>query len=359
MFDTLGFETLTAPQAAVFFGLILGAAFGLMAEASRFCLRRGLVAGPDRRAALGVWAAGLATALAGTQGAVAAGLVSFEAHRFHAADLPLAAILAGGALFGAGMVLARGCLSRLTVLSATGNLRALTALLVAALAAQATLVGALAPLRTALGQATLPLGEAARLSALPGGALVWTAAGVAAALALAARSGARPRDLALGAAIGLLVPLGWLGTGLVLVDDFDPIPLESLSFTRPAADGLFWVAAASAIAPTFSAGLLGGTLAGAFAAAALGGRLAWAGFDTTPRTGASLAGGVLMGVGGVLAGGCTIGAGLSGVPTLGVAALLALAAIVAGATATDAALSGRSRSATGGSSATPRPRPAA
>ena len=37
-----------------------------------------------------------------------------------------------------------------------------------------------------------------------------------------------------------------------------------------------------------------------------------------------------MGVGGVLAGGCTIGAGLTGVSALGISAILALLAIVAG-----------------------------
>ena len=45
-----------------------------------------------------------------------------------------------------------------------------------------------------------------------------------------------------------------------------------------------------------------------------------------------------MGVGGVLAGGCTIGAGLTGIPTLSIAAILALLAIVAGGWATDRAL---------------------
>jgi uncharacterized membrane protein YedE/YeeE len=46
--------------------------------------------------------------------------------------------------------------------------------------------------------------------------------------------------------------------------------------------------------------------------------------------GRSLSGAALMGVGGVFAGGCTVGAGLSGVATLSVAALLALGSIVAG-----------------------------
>ena len=66
MFETLGFETLTAPQAAVGLGLILGLAFGALAEVTRFCLRRA-VAGDaaERRLALGVWLAALAAARPG------------------------------------------------------------------------------------------------------------------------------------------------------------------------------------------------------------------------------------------------------------------------------------------------------
>jgi uncharacterized membrane protein YedE/YeeE len=48
-----------------------------------------------------------------------------------------------------------------------------------------------------------------------------------------------------------------------------------------------------------------------------------------------------MGVGGVLAGGCTVGAGLAGVPTLGLAAVVAVASIVAGVYGADAVLSRR------------------
>ena len=166
---------LTAPQAAIWFGLILGAAFGLLAEITGFCFRR-TVSGPvaERRPALGLWLVAVVASLIGTQGAVAAGLISFEEHRFFAADLPVLAIIAGGLLFGAGMVLTRGCVSRLTVLTGTGNLRALLVLVVFAITAHATLKGVLAPLRVALGSVTVPL-QSAGLSALPGGAWVWTA----------------------------------------------------------------------------------------------------------------------------------------------------------------------------------------
>ncbi len=341
MFETLGFETLTAPQAALIFGGLLGLAFGALAEVTRFCFRRALVGKPaERRPALGIWLAALAAALVGTQGAVAAGLVSFADHRFLAADLPVAAIVAGGLLFGAGMVLTRGCASRLTVLSASGNLRAVFVLLVFAVAAHATLKGVLAPLRTALGSVTLPLGEAASLASLPGGALLWTALLTATALFVALRSGARPVHLALAVLLGLLVPVGWVGTGFVLQDEFDPIAVETLSFTAPWADTLFWTIASTSISAGFGAGLVGGTLLGALLSALAGRRFAWTSFESPGQTGRYAAGAVLMGVGGVLAGGCTVGAGLSGVPTLSLAALLALAGIAAGALLADRALAG-------------------
>lgn len=338
MYESLGFEELTAPQAAVYFAALIGLAYGILAERTKFCFRRALV-GEDRRSAAGVWFTALAFALLGTQAAVAAGLITFDDHRFLSSDLPLAAILVGGALFGAGMVLTRGCASRLTVLAGTGNLRAVTVLVVFAITAHALLKGVAAPLRTSLGALTVDLGDTTSLAALPGGALVWTALLIVAALAIAARSGARPLTLLGAALLGLLVPAAWVGTGFVLYDDFDPIALESLAFTSTWADTLFWTIAASSIPAGFGVGLIGGVLTGGFLSAAAARRLQWQSFSTPRETGRYLTGAVLMGAGGVLAGGCTVGAGLAGVPTLGFAALLALAAIAAGALATNAVLS--------------------
>jgi uncharacterized membrane protein YedE/YeeE len=339
MFESLGFETLTPRGASVILGLMIGLAFGVLAEGTRFCLRRGLV-GPkaERKPALALWAVALATALIGTQAAVAAGWISFGDHRLLAADLPWAAILLGGLAFGAGMVLTRGCASRLTVLSGTGNLRAVTVLVVFAISAHATMKGLLAPLRTGLGNMTLPLGEAASLAALPGGTLLATALLASAALAYAALARLPlPRILA-GLAIGALVPLAWVGTGFVLLDEFDPVAMESLSFTLPLSDTLFWAIASSSVAASFGIGLFGGTVAGAALSSIAARRFEWVSFASPAQTARYGSGGALMGVGGVLAGGCTLGAGLAGVPTLSVAALLALAAIAAGGILTDRAL---------------------
>ena len=340
MFESLGLETLTPRGASVILGLILGLAFGALAERTRFCLRRALVGAPEeRRGALGLWLVALAAAIIGTQGAVATGLISFDTHRFLSPDLPALAIVLGGLMFGAGMVLTRGCASRLAVLAGTGNLRAVMVLLVFAVTAHATLKGVLSPLRTALSSVTIPLGETTSLAALPGGPILWSSLLASLALAYGLRSRLGLPTLLAGLLIGLLAPAAWLGTGLLLQDEFDPIAVESLSLTLPAAETLFWTLANTAVPAGFGTGLLAGIVAGA-ALMALGFRgFRWQSFATPRETGRYMAGGALMGLGGVLAGGCTIGAGLAGIPTLSVAALLALAAIALGAKVTGRALS--------------------
>ncbi|WP_291729981.1 YeeE/YedE family protein [Leisingera sp. F5] len=356
MFETFGFEETTAREVSVLFALCIGALFGALAQLTRFCFRRALV-GNDRRQAAGVWAMAFAVAVLGTQAAVAQGWISFDGHRLMTGDLPLLAIAAGGLMFGAGMILTRGCASRLVVLAGSGNLRALLVITVFAVAAHATLKGVLAPLRTALGSVTLPMGEQVSLAVLPGGPLLWSALIAAAALGIALRSGNRAPALAGAALIGLLVPLAWVGTGFVLLDEFDPIAMESLSFTSPAADTLFFVIASSSIPAGFGPGLIGGVLLGALMASLLSGSFHWQSFETPRQTGRYLAGAVLMGAGGVLAGGCTVGAGLAGIPTLSLAALLALGFIALGGIGMNALLNAAS-SGSAGSPATPARQPA-
>jgi len=341
MFETLGFEDTTPLAASVMLGLVLGGIYGALAQRSAFCLRRSLVGRwRDCLPALGAWTMALATAIAGTRLAIAADLVSFEAHRFLAPDVPVVSVMVGGALFGTGMVLAGGCVSRLTVLTGSGNLRALLVLVVFAVTAHAAMKGVLAPLREALGAATVYGGGVPTLAALPGGE-VWPLGLALAAALFALRSGATASHMAMAGAIGLLVPLGWVGTGFLLLDDFDPIPLQSMGFTGPTAETLFWTVAATSIPAGFGTGLAAGVIAGSLAAALAGGQFRWESLESPRQTGRYLAGAVMMGAGGVLAGGCTVGAGLSGVSTASLAALLALAAMAASAKAAGAVLAER------------------
>ncbi len=317
-------------------GLILGTVFGIAAQISRFCLRRAVAGPPAERASAGaVWLTALATAVLAFAIVGWTGLLNLDGHRFLSANLPVAALLVGGLAFGTGMVLTRGCISRLTVLSATGNLRALTVLLIFAIAAHATLKGVLAPLRTGLGEVTLTA---------PLGSLSETAIGVPLLLVLVAGFAvflvrrARPHlgHLTLGAVIGLVAVAGWLVTSFLLFDEFDPLPVQSAAFTLPWSDTLFWTIASSSIPAGFGVGFIAGVLGGSFVSAAVRGELALQSFENGGQTVRYVAGGALMGVGGVLAGGCTVGAGLSGVATGSLAALIALGSIVAGGWATAA-----------------------
>ncbi|MFN3207550.1 MAG: YeeE/YedE family protein [Roseovarius sp.] len=332
LLETLPFEL--PPQAIhLLLGALLGLAFGVAAQISRFCLRRAIAGdGGVDQAALSVWLLALATAIGAVAVARGMGLLDLGDHRYLASDVPVLAIALGGLAFGIGMVLTRGCMSRLTVLSATGNLRALTVIAVFVVVAHATLKGVLAPLRTTLGAVGYDFGIGS-LAVLPGVVPAVVALLLAAAVVLARRSGARPLHLAMGVVIGLVVVLGWSGTSVLLMDEFDPLPVQSLAFTLPWTDTLFYVIASTAVPAGFGVGVIGGVLAGSFLSAALRGELALQSFETPVQTLRYLAGAVLMGAGGVLAGGCTIGAGLSGSASLGISALLALGFIVLGAVA--------------------------
>jgi uncharacterized membrane protein YedE/YeeE len=248
-------------------------------------------------------------------------------------------------MFGAGMVLTRGCVSRLTVLTGTGNLRALLVLMVFAIAAHGTLKGVFASVRTSLGGLTVNLGETVSFGQLPGGNLFWAAILALIALSFVVKSGAPKSHLVFAALLGLLAPIGWIGTGFILFDEFDPIAFQSLSFTSPAADMLFWGVASTAIPAGFGVGLLAGVVLGSGLVSAAKGQFKLQSFENPQQTVRYLSGAVLMGIGGVLAGGCTVGAGLSGIPTLSFAAVLAVISIAIGALAMRQALEGRTTSA--------------
>ena len=324
----LGIETRSLH---LIFGVIIGLVFGVAAQISRFCLRRAVAGDETERGTAGaVWITALATAVLSFQIAGSFGLVAVEDHRFLSNDIPVLAIVLGGLAFGAGMVLTRGCVSRLTVLSATGNLRAAFVLVVFAIVAHATLKGVLAPVRVWLGSfnETLPV---ASLGGLPYGALLAGSAIAIAAIYAVQKFRPRGLHLVLGVLIGLLPVLGWMGTSTLFFDEFDPLPVQSVAFTLPWSDGLFWVIASSAIPAGFGVGLVGGVLVGSFLSAVARSELALQSFESGGQTLRYSLGGVLMGFGGVVAGGCSVGAGLSGVSMLSIAAILALLGIIAGA----------------------------
>jgi hypothetical protein len=141
-----------------------------------------------------------------------------------------------------------------------------------------------------------------------------------------------PLHIFSGLAVGLTVVAGWALTGLAY-DELAPRPVApiSLTFIRPVGDTLQWLALYTATPiPGFGVASVFGALLGAFAAAVAMGRFRLAGFSDTGDTVRNLLGAALMGVGGVMALGCTVGQAITGVSTLALGSFLTFAAIVAG-----------------------------
>jgi hypothetical protein len=140
-------------------------------------------------------------------------------------------------------------------------------------------------------------------------------------------------QIAAGIAIGILIAAGWFATGYLGADDFNPAPVTSLTFIAPIADALQYVMLSTGSTLNFGIVTVFGVFAGSLVTALLTGRFHWEGF-TSPRHMLRSAGGAaLMGAGGVMAFGCSIGQGLTGLSTLALASFVAVAGILLGTAA--------------------------
>jgi uncharacterized protein len=324
-------------------GAVIGLLFGFFAHRSRFCLRSAVIefSRGTREGKLTVWLFTFSTAVLLTQAFIIAGWLDVAQSRQLASRGSLSGAAIGGAMFGAGMILARGCSSRLLVLAAQGNLRALLSGLVFAVTAQSALTGLLSPLRhTFSGWWTVDGGGARDVLALTGlghtGGLLFGALWLAAALVWARRQRVRFWGWFGAIGVGVMVALAWLVTYRISRAAFDAVlPVQSLSFTGPAADTLMLVLSPPGQPMKFDLGLVPGVFAGALLSAALWRELKLEGFQGGQAMRRYIAGALLMGFGGMLAGGCAVGAGVSGAAVFTITSFVTLAAIWAAATLTD------------------------
>ncbi|WP_418314868.1 YeeE/YedE family protein [Piscinibacter sakaiensis] len=346
-------------QWVVLGGLALGIVFGALGQWSRFCVRGAIADWVEARqpARLSSWLIALATAAIGTQLLVQFNL--FDISRTNALNERFVwlSYLVGGALFGYGMILARGCPQRSLVKAGSGDMRAVVTLLVAAITAAMTLRGLFAEARVqgleskavALG---MPQDGGSLLAAatdIAAGPLRWLIIGgfcVAVVWWLRRNRGTMNVSHWLGGAlIGLLVPAAWYLTGHIGFAAEHPETLEAawlgtqtnrpeaLSFTAPLANtlDLLMLWSDKNTVATFGVMLVVGVLLGSVLSALLRRDFRLENFQSPGELVNHLIGGTLMGFGGVTAMGCSIGQGLTGLSTLSAGAALATAGIVAGA----------------------------
>jgi uncharacterized membrane protein YedE/YeeE len=139
------------------------------------------------------------------------------------------------------------------------------------------------------------------------------------------------KQIAAAVIMGLAVVLAWLATGYLGHDEFDPKAPVSFTFVRPLGDSLLYAMLSSGMSLNFGMASVAGVLLGAHIVARSKNELHREGFDGDREMVRHLTGSALMGIGGVLALGCTIGQGISGMSTLALSSPLALAAIFGGA----------------------------
>lgn len=255
-------------------------------------------------------------------------------------------------MFGIGMTLASGCVQRSLVRLGGGNMKSLLVLLVLGLTAYATFRGLLYFIPydylwgVPLNLEEYDIADQSVVAILAGvfgientsTLRIATTALVGVGFIVYAfnSSGFRKSidDILAGVVIGLVIVACWYVTGVVGNDDFEPQPVESMSFVLPVGNTLQYFMTYTGSTINFGIATVLGLITGAFLFALISRRFQFESFHSVADMRNHIVGGVLMGIGGVVGFGCTIGQGVTGMSTLSVGSALSLMAIIFGSALT-------------------------
>ncbi len=347
-------------------GFVIAFVFGAVAARTNFCTMGAIsdVVNMGHWGRMRMWLLAMAVAIVGTTALAASGQIDLGKSFYVRPNFTWLSYAVGGLLFGIGMTLASGCGNKTLIRVGGGSLKSVVVLLFLAASAYMTLKGLfgvwrvawLDPVAVDLAARGIPgqdLGSiAARLFGVERRVVLPALAGTAAVALLAFVAADRDfraswEGWAGGVVIGLAVVAGWYVTGHI---GFGENPetlenayfatnsrtLESMSFVAPAAYllELLMLWSDKSLGLTFGIASALGVIAGSLAYALVSGTFRWEGFASAEDTANHLVGGILMGAGGVIAMGCTIGQGITGISTLAVGSILATLSIIGGCWAT-------------------------
>jgi hypothetical protein len=337
----------------------LAVAFGFIAQRTHFCTMGAIsdVVNMGSWTRMRMWGMAVGVAAVGFYGMAWLGWIDGNKSIYTSGRIIWLSATVGGLLFGFGMVLASGCGSKTLVRIGAGSLKSLVVFFVMGFFAFATLRGVLAVWRVntvdvvafeiSAGGA-LPDWVAAGLGLNAGVAGLLMALLVGGALivwALAERDFRSGNNLLAGLGLGAVIAAMWWVSGHLgfVVEHPETLEavylasntrrMESLTFAAPMAYMLDWLIFYSDTSKllTFGVVTVAGVVVGSFVQSLLEGSFRWEGFRSTQDTALHLVGAACMGVGGVTALGCTVGQGLSGLSTLSLTSVIAVAGIGLGA----------------------------
>ena len=347
-------EEFTNVHYVALWGFGIAAVLGFVANKTHFCVMGAIsdVIHMGSKGRLGAWLLAIGIALLGTQALQLGGVIDVGESRYLSANFIWLSYILGGALFGVGMTLAAGCGQRNLVRFGGGNLKAFVVLLVMGISAYMTLRGLFGVVRVNLiDPASVDLSEHGLANqSLVSALQIWAGAGNADVIrglltallgggllvyALKQRALRESMDNVLaGVVIGACVIAGWYVTGSLGVDDFDPVPVESISFIAATGQTVNYLMSFTGATINFGIAVIFGVIAGSFAYAIISGKFRIETFSNRAEMVSHLVGGALMGFGGVLSVGCTIGQGVTGVSSLAMGSALAVLSIVFGSALT-------------------------
>ena len=326
---------------AAAFGGVGGILLGLAARLGRFCtlgaVEDAFYGGSYRR--LAMWGVAIGVAVFGTQALILFGGLDPTQIVYLSSATSLSAVALGGLLFGYGMALSGNCGYGALARLGGGDLRALVVVATMGFGAYVTLAGPLAPVRVALFGPGPERGEAFGITQHLGGllglapGLLGMALGAAILIFAILRLPAEGRGAAVfwGALVGLAIAGGWAGSQWLHSYSFAAVPVVSHSFSAPVGETMLYMMTSTGSALSFGIGSVGGVLLGAFLGSMWRGQFRWEACEDPRELRRQISGAFVMGIGAVLAVGCSVGQGLSGMSVLSYAAPLARAGILLGA----------------------------
>jgi uncharacterized membrane protein YedE/YeeE len=354
-------ETVVSPNTVLWLAFAVAFVFGAIAQKTHFCTMGAVadIVNMEDWNRMRMWLLAIGVAILGSAALHAAGQIDLDKSIYRTPNFTWLSYLVGGACFGVGMVLASGCGGKTLIRIGGGNLKSLVVFMVLGLVAYMTMRGIFGVFRVnVLEKAviTFPGGQDVPALLVALGMEAKTAfllaviviGGGLTAFSLLKRDFWTLDNLLAGLGIGLTVVAAWYVSGHLgyIAEHPDTLEeafvatnsgrMEALSFVAPQAYTLellmLWSDTSRTV--TFAIATALGVIAGSFAWSILTRSFRWEGFAGIEDTANHLLGAALMGFGGVVAMGCTVGQGISGFSTLALGSIVTFLAIVAGSAAT-------------------------